>query len=279
MPLLPQPGAVAYVGQVAADARFEPVLAVVRADVRDAGTELRFADLPDGRYVLRVRAEDGRGLQGLDAQHTFTLKARPEPPLPVTPGPRAILSDSRVTFAWTSAPDAATYRLQLARTEDFRELVHDRSGLAAPSWQIGDLAPGVYHWRLASERSATDQGPFGAAQRLELRAPPSPVPPPTVRADGIRLAWEGLPGQTFEVEFAREASFATVELALQTGVPVLEVAMPGTGRYFVRLRARDPDGYIGPDTAPQQFSIPNCLRDGQGRCTGSGADHSVLIGP
>jgi hypothetical protein len=47
----------------------------------------------------------------------------------------------------------------------------------------------------------------------------------------------------------------------------------------VRLRARDPDGYLGPYTAPQQFDIPNCLRDGQGRCTTGGADQSVLIGP
>ncbi|MEY4907819.1 MAG: hypothetical protein RL260_1537, partial [Pseudomonadota bacterium] len=85
MPIVAQPGAVAYLGQLAADTRVEPVLQTVRAEVRGGAAELRFAGLPDGRYVLRVRAEDARGLQGLDAQHTFTLKARPEPPLPTAP--------------------------------------------------------------------------------------------------------------------------------------------------------------------------------------------------
>lgn len=279
MPLSAQPGAVAFLGQIAADARFEPVLQAVRTEVHAAGTALRFADLPDGRYVLRVRAEDAQGLQGLDAQHTFTLKARPEPPLPTSPAPGAILSAAPLEFAWTAVQEAGSYRLQLARAEDFREPLHDRRGLVPTSLQIADLPPGVYHWRLASERRASDQGPFGAAQRLELRARPAPLAPPVVGTGGIRLAWEGLPGQTFEVEFARDASFAAVELARRTEAPALEVALPGSGRYFVRLRARDPDGYLGPYTAPQQFDIPNCLRDGQGRCTAGGADQSVLIGP
>ena len=279
MPLAPQPGAVAYLGQIAADDRFEPVLQTVRTEVSTTGTALRFADLPDGRYVLRVRAEDAQGLQGLDARHTFTLKARPEPPLPTNPAPGAILSAAPLEFAWTAAPEAGSYRLQLSRSEDFRAPLHDRRGLVPTALRITDLPPGVYHWRLASERSATDQGPFGAAQRLELRALPSPLAPPVVGTGGIRLGWEGLPGQTFEVEFAREAAFATVELARRTEAPALEVTLPGTGRYFVRLRARDPDGYLGPYTAPQQFRIPHCLRDGQGRCAMSNAGQSVLIGP
>jgi hypothetical protein len=279
MPLAPQVGAVAYLGQIAADDRFEPVLQTVRSEIGTTGTSLRFAGLPDGRYVLRVRAEDGQGLQGLDAQHTFTLKARPEAPLPTAPGPGAILSDAQVGFAWTAAQEARSYRLQLAHTEDFRAPLHDLRGLVPTSLQIADLPPGVYHWRLASERSASDQGPFGAAQRLELRALPAPLPPPVVGAGGIRLGWDSLPGQTFEVEFARDAAFAAVELARRTEAPTLEVTLPGTGRYYVRLRARDPDGYLGPYTASQQFSIPNCLRDGQGRCTTSDAGHSVLIGP
>jgi hypothetical protein len=279
MPIVAQPGAVAYLGQIAADTRFEPVLQTVRAEVRGGAAELRFAGLPDGRYVLRVRAEDARGLQGLDAQHTFMLKARAEPPLPTAPPAGTILTAAQVEFAWTANQDARSYRWQLARSEDFRAPLQDRRGLETTTLSIADLAPGVYHWRLASERSRGDQGPFGTVQRLELRARPAPVPPPVVGISGIWLAWEGLPGQTFEVEFARDVRFAAVELARQTTVPALDVTLPGTGRYFVRLRARDPDGYLGPYTAPQQFDIPNCLRDGQGGCTASDAGPPVLIGP
>lgn len=40
----------------------------------------KWADLPDGRYLLRVRGTDRTGLEGLNADRAFVLKARPEPP-------------------------------------------------------------------------------------------------------------------------------------------------------------------------------------------------------
>ncbi len=276
-PIRPQPAVVAYRAQVAAAA--DPAFERVLQDVRSTGAELRLVDLPNGDYRIRVRAEDAQGLQGRDALHLFTLKARPEPPLPTGPGPKAVVSGARLDLAWASVDEARSYRLQLARDEAMREPIQDQRTLAGTAWSVDALAPGVYFWRLASERSATDQGPFGPVQRVELRALPAPLPPPRVGEDSLKLAWEGLPGQTFEVEFARSADFAVLELTRRTEQSALELRLPGTGRYFVRLRARDPDGFVGPYTAPQAFTVPNCLRDGQQRCVGGADGGSVLISP
>ena len=38
-----------------------------------AGPAAKWADLPDGRYVLRVRAIDAGGLEGVNAERAFTL--------------------------------------------------------------------------------------------------------------------------------------------------------------------------------------------------------------
>jgi hypothetical protein len=266
------PGANAYRGQVSRDASFEQLV----ADTRTASTELRIADLPDGDYVLRVRGEDGNGLQGLNAEHRFRLKARPEPPLPSAPTPRAIFSGERVEFAWTANPDARSYRLQLAQTEDFATPLRDLRGQTERTLPVAGLAPGHYFWRLASERSATDQGPFGAVHRFELRPTPPPPGPPKVGEQSIVLSWEGLPGQSFEVQFAREPGFAKPLLQRSVAVPSLELELPGAGRFFVRIRARDADGFIGPFTTPQQFDVPNCLRDSRGGCVKAG-DLLVLI--
>ena len=276
-PIRPQPAVVAYRAQVAAAA--DPAFERVLQDVRSTGAELRLVDLPDGDYRIRVRAEDAQGLQGRDALHLFTLKARPEPPLPTGPGPKAVVSGARLDLAWASVDEARSYRLQLARDEAMREPIQDQRTLAGTAWSVDALAPGVYFWRLASERSATDQGPFGPVQRVELRALPAPLPPPRVGEDSLKLAWEGLPGQTFEVEFARSADFAVLELTRRTEQSALELRLPGTGRYWVRMRARDPDGFVGPYTAPQAFTVPNCLRDGQQRCVGGADGGSVLIAP
>ena len=276
-PIRPQPAVVAYRAQVAAAA--DPAFERVLQDVRSTGAELRLVDLPDGDYRIRVRAEDAQGLQGRDALHLFTLKARPEPPLPTGPGPKAVVSGARLDLAWASVDEARSYRLQLARDEAMREPIQDQRTLAGTAWSVDALAPGVYFWRLASERSATDQGPFGPVQRVELRALPAPLPPPRVGEDSLKLAWEGLPGQTFEVEFARSADFAVLELTRRTEQSALELRLPGTGRYWVRMRARDPDGFVGPYTAPHAFTVPNCLRDGQQRCVGGADGGSVLISP
>lgn len=276
-PIRPQPAVVAYRAQVAAAA--DPAFERVLQDVRSTGAELRLVDLPNGDYRIRVRAEDAQGLQGRDALHLFTLKARPEPPLPTGPGPKAVVSGARLDLAWASVDEARSYRLQLARDEAMREPLRDQRALAGTAWSVDALAPGVYFWRLASERSDTDQGPFGPVQRVELRALPAPLPPPRVGEDSLKLAWEGLPGQTFEVELARSADFAVLELTRRTEQSALELRLPGTGRYWVRMRARDPDGFVGPYTAPQAFTVPNCLRDGQQRCVGGADGGSVLISP
>jgi len=260
--LAPQALARAYRAQVATEGGF----ATLAADVRSDSTELRIAGLPDGDHVMRVLAEDAQGLQGLNAEHRFRLKARPEPPLPSAPQPRTIIAGQRVQLAWTANPEARSYRLQLAQGEDFSQPLRDLRGHEAAEMTLDGLLPGVYHWRLASERSATDQGPFGAPQRFETRAVPKPPAPPQVGDRSIRLAWEGQPGQTFEVQFARAADFAQVLLERRTTSPALEIELPGGGRFFVRVRALDPDGFVGPYSSPQQFQLPSCLRDGQLGC-------------
>ncbi len=257
-----QAGARAYRAQVATEAGF----ATLSADVRSESTELRIADLPDGDYLLRVQAEDAQGLQGLNAEHRFRLKARPEPPLPSAPEPRSIIAGEQVRLAWTANPEARSYRLQLAQSEDFEQPLHDLRGQEAAAVNLDGLRPGVYFWRLASERSTSDQGPFGAAQRFEMRALPKPPAPPQVSDQTVRLNWEGLPGQTFEVQLARDPDFAQVLIERRTSSPALEIELPDGGRYFVRIRAQDPDGFVGPYSTPQQLHLPRCLSVGQGGC-------------
>lgn len=272
-------GAASYRGQVAREAGFDLVL----AEVQSASNDLRIANLPDGDYVLRVRAVDANGLQGQNADHAFRLKARPEPPLPQAPAPRAVIPGDRVDLAWTVNPEARSYRLQLSGSADFSQPVRDLSGQTAGSLPLTGLAPGTYYWRVASERSATDQGPFGPVNQFELRLVPPPPPPPaapqaSVNDQSLRLAWEGAPGQSFDVELARDLAFANVWLQRRVQSPSLELEMPGTGRFYVRVRTRDADGFVSPYSTPQQVDVPNCLRAASGACVRAEGT-PVLIGP
>ena len=264
----PVPGAAGYRGEIASDPRFDIVL----ADLQSGTPELRFAELPDGDYVLRVRAIAANGLEGKDADHRFTLKARPEAPLPSSPQPRAVLHGDRVDFSWAANAEAHTYRLRLARGPDFKTPLRDISGLRELTATLEGLAPGAYQWQLASVRENGDRGPWDAPRTFDLKPlPPAPVAkPPTVGDRGVSFTWEGAPGQTFEFQLARDAAFTEIVLKRELAEPGIDLAPPGTGRFWMRLRARDADGFVGPYATPQFFDVPNCLRDGSGNCVRAG---------
>lgn len=272
-----QAGAAAYRGQIARDAGFDQVV----ADLMSPGPELRFAELPDGNYVLRARAIDAQGLEGRDADHRFRLKARPEPPLPSAPPPRAVIIGDRIDFSWAANAEAARYRLRLATDPGFKTIVRDIGNLSSMSGTLEGLAPGVYHWQLASVRADGDQGPWGDARSLELRPPPPPPPtpkPPQVSDSGVSFDWDGRPGQTFEFQVARDAAFAVLVLERKLDQPGIKLELPGTGRFHVRLRAIDPDGFVGPYSTAQHFDVPNCVRAGSGGCVRAGSS-TLDIGP
>jgi hypothetical protein len=272
--LAPLAGARAYRGQVSADASFDRVV----ADLTSPSPELRFADLPDGDYVLRVRGIDALGLEGQDADHRFRLKARPEAPLPSAPAPKAVIFGDRAEFTWAANEEARSYHLHLAAGPDFKAPLRDLAGLTTLATAIDGLAPGTYHWQLASVRADGDQGPWGSARSFEIRPLPPTPKPPQVGEDTINFSWEGAPGQSFDFELARDAAFTRKVLERRLTQPGIDLPLPGTGRFYVRLRVRDADGFVGPYTAAQHFDVPNCVRGGTGGCVRAGSqtlDHRL----
>ena len=236
-----------------------------------AGTELRVAGLADAEYFLRLRAIDALGLEGREAQHAFRLKARPEPPFTSAPPQRGKLRATGVAFGWATSVEAANYHFQLARDERFGQIVDDVRATKDTAYSLANLTPGEYYWRVASIRADGDHGPFGDAQRFALFPPPAYPDPP--REDGGRLifSWGAEPGQTFEFQIARDALFADVVSNLRLVEPSVSVQRPGPGRYYMRVRAIDADGFVGPYTATQSFELPNCLTSTlTGQCVGAG---------
>jgi hypothetical protein len=272
-------GAVAYRGQLASDAKFDKVVADVSASATPQGSALRFAALPDGDYTLRVRAIDAQGLEGFDAEHRFRLKATPEAPLPSAPVPRAKLTGNSAELAWSANPQAQSYRLRLSGSADFKTVVRDLRGLNTANTQLQDLSAGVYYWQLASVRGDNDQGPWGDVSMFELRAPAPAASPPKLSSRAIGLSWAALPGQTFDIEVARDAGFTQLVKQLSTAESGTELALPfpppSSGRFFVRLRARDADGYVGPFGGAQFFDIPGeegCQRLSHSACARAGQE-------
>ncbi|MBW2731040.1 MAG: FecR domain-containing protein [Deltaproteobacteria bacterium] len=100
----------------------------------------------------------------------------PLPPFPVLQSPAVDenLSGQDVKLSWQAAQRTLRYRVQLARSLDFSDLILDNQTEAA-SWTIARLAAGHYIWRVSSFDARGWEGEFGFARRFVI-ARPDPKP-------------------------------------------------------------------------------------------------------
>jgi len=83
------------------------------------------------------------------------------------PFPESRLQVNPTPFRWLAVPGATSYRVEWARTPDFREATSARS--AEPFLlPLQPLEPGGWYWRTRVEEPAV--GPWTAAERFELSA-------------------------------------------------------------------------------------------------------------
>lgn len=254
----PAAGAERHHAQVFADRSFDRLL----LDGVFQGHAAKWPDLPDGRYVLRVRAIDGNGLEGSNADREFTLKARPEPPFVSAPLDGQKVYGPLATLRWSASSAAQFYHVQLAAKPDFSELLADLPAHAKSEHAVS-LAPGQYYWRIASVAAGQDQGPFSDAQAFTQRKiPESPqLEPPQIDDKRLLFRWRtGEAGEKYQVQAARNPDFAQLIMDNVVSINQSQIERPEPGIYYLRVKTIDADGFAGPYGPAQQMEVPSATR-------------------
>ncbi len=259
--VVPVAGAHGYRAQIATDADARNII----SEAESASPEIKINGLEDGAYFVRVTALDQMGLQGIPRTTAFKLKARPEPPISIEPKNKSRSED--VMFSWAEVGNAQTYHLQVASDAEFKQLVVDQAALAVPQFSAGKLALGTYYWRVATiveQTNGRDQGPYCDPNSFD-RLPALQVPKIADAIDGdLSFRWSAEPGQTFLVEIGRDAGFSALLLTQTTTTPEINVPRPASGTYFIRIKATDSDGYVGPFSPAQKVYIGSRWVSGDG---------------
>ncbi len=242
-----------YRGQIATDSAFTNLL----ADYVFKTAEAKFGNLADGQYFFRARAIDKSALEGIDAVHAFQLKARPEPPFPSLPQDKNKFAATAVEFKWADASEAGSYRFQLARRADFAQPISDERALPISAFSPAmPLTPGDYFWRVSSVRPDGDIGPFGDAQSFTLKAMPQAPNPPKEEGHRVGFSWGAEPQQTFDFQLASDAEFKTLVQEMKLTQPEVVIDKPSeAGIYYMRYRATDADGFVGPYSSAQTIEV------------------------
>lgn len=251
----PQTGAVNYRAQISLDAANQHIIAENTA--KDA--LIKFTDINDGKYFIKVTAIDSQGLEGLPATLPFTVKARPEPPFMVSPKKKA--RGETVTFNWTEAASAKAYRLQVATDVDFKQIQIDQNNINGTEFNAS-LPLSTYFWRVATIIDANidanqkpDQGPFSIPESFQLLAAQKMNPASDNDGTDLEFSWPSEPLQQFLVEISEDADFKKLYLSKETKEANLRIPRPSPSIYFIRVRATDADGFVGRFSSAQKFEI------------------------
>jgi len=241
----------AWRAQLSADADFQTVL---RDGVFAQPSAQWDADLPDGAYFLRVRGIDHLGLEGFDAQHVFTLNARPLPPTPITPALGERLNKREVDLVWNAAVDAQSYLLQLAPTPEFGPGLIERR-LPAVTQTRETLADGDWHWRIASLDAQGQRRAFSPHRAFRVQLPPPPPvlisKPEHARVTSPETTLNWLPSETavaYQVQIAPTPDFVKPAVDKRVTETQLPIRAPAPGVWHWRVSA------LGVDDLNQGFS-------------------------
>ena len=66
----------------------------------------------------------------------------------------------------------------------------------------------------------------------------------------------GLPGDRYEFQLARDASFEDIAVSREVAEPQLSVSRPSSGFYYLRIRTIDASGATGPYGPTQRIDVP-----------------------
>ena len=250
---LPEPGVRGYRAQVFTNRAMDRQL----LEGVFNGPQTIWPQLPDGNYVLSVRAIDSQGLEGVSKAVDFAVQAHPVAPPPVAPVNTSRVYGPSVKLQWGQPMEGERVRVQVAQDAEFKQIRVDFPEARGTEFTT-DLPAGSYFWRTASVERSGKQGPFSeAAQFTQRVAPVSPLISPAT-FDGNQVVFRWLPtdaGQSFRYQLASDSQFTQHLVDATTRASRLTLETPAPGTYYFRIQATDAEGAVGPFGSAQVLTV------------------------
>jgi hypothetical protein len=250
-------------------------------------TEFSYPGAADGTsYFFSVRAKDNAGNWGTwgNASYGTTVDLTP-PGTGAAAAPAPFVNEPRIAWVWEPFLDngsgVAAYEVRVGSEPDRSDVV---SGVevSGPSYLMEDAAHGRrYHLSLRARDQAGNWGAWGPSSEpvvVDLVAPTAPGVPvgPSGFLNTSEATWSWSPAQdhlagvaAYEVQAGTAAGAADL-LGRVTAQPSLYIPnLPDGERVFVRVRALDAAGNLGPwAEAPEPLAVDRTLPTAPGSLEG-----------
>ena len=140
-----QSDAVAWFAQLSLDENFTQI---INEQITQSG-KMVFADLADGQYFLKLRAQDQHGLQSVDAKHAFKVKFEALVEL-LAPQANDHLTAKSIKLSWLPIPSSTGYRVQISKDINFNDKVFERYASFDSLMVLQPFEAGDYYWRVSA---------------------------------------------------------------------------------------------------------------------------------
>ena len=226
------------------------------ADTRKTRTEVQSgsAEVQAGGKSLTLKPLER--MEVTEAQVVSRVKLLPAPALLDPTDQRVYLRDDpaseTTTLRWAKVPGGERYRLQIARTGLFGELLLDKSDVRSASVAIPGLQEGNYYWRVSVIDAANIESPFSETRKFKVASSrehqtDDSVPPPLEVVDflpsGHLVIINGRtePGATLSVDSQSvdvydDGSFTAVVRMKKDGMNQVEIVAQDPAGNTTRMR-------------------------------------------
>ncbi len=232
-----------------------------------SGQSIRIPTQQDGAYYLTVRGADEQGLEGKDAKMAVSVDARPQPPLLQAPrNGEKLVQGSDVTLLWAKPQGATGYIVEIQDNTQKRT----QYSVENTQYDLRNLSSGSYSWRIAAQmKTGPDVIKTGAWTAQQTFTVLTKLDPPDGKVDDnyrvLHLRWTDQQVKEYEVQISRSAGFEITanDSDLVTNVvtkPELDIPDAAAGKYFVRYRMIEENGFVSGWSGTMEIDVPKDWR-------------------
>lgn len=182
----------------------------------------------------------------------------PTPQLAETP---ARASPAAAQFALTPIPGAAAYHVQIATDQEAHNILLEQRS-STTRLKLDGLPNGDYYARVSAIDRLGLEGPasihaFSLTAAQAARDLGTPDAPFVDRNDTTQLTlkWKAAPGQKYNLQVSRDASFSWLIYSGKTDAPEVRLPRPAFGTYYARVQTVRADGVASPYSLAQPFIV------------------------
>lgn len=204
------------------------------------GDKLVIDELDAGDYLLRLRAVDSNGLEGLDTVYAFKLNGAPKAPTQLQTSKPQFWQNENVEFNWQASVDSKAYKLEVASDEEFQTGLQQLDVVEGLQAKLKIVSIGNYFWRL---RAVND---FGSGQYSQIKTfeivtakgPEVEAPQQVIQGERIDYSWSVIENaEHYYWQFSEDKNFSSVLLEGSSESTSLAIQDLDNIDYYFRVRA------------------------------------------